>query len=149
MREFFKSWRRKAGCVTLVIALLPAVAWMRSYFVNDRLAFSRGDYRHAIGSDQGYLVWEHWLDRPPAGGLAWSSDWRNWDAPVHSRPSWYKAAPNSLLGQLNFESRTVPYWPVVIPLTMLAAGLILWKPQNSSRSDRSKSNTAVTAPHSG
>ena len=127
MQEFFKGWRRKLGCVALVIALLPAIAWMRSYFVNDRLAFSRGEFRHAIGSDLGDVVWEHWLDRPPAGGLAWSSEWRNWDAPAHSRPSYYKAEPNSLLGQLQFESRSIPYWPVVIPLTVLAASLILWK----------------------
>lgn len=31
MREFFRGWRRKVGCVALVLACGFATGWMRSY----------------------------------------------------------------------------------------------------------------------
>ena len=132
MGEFFKGWRRKAGVVTLAMALLPAIGWMRSYIVEDRLAFTSGDFRHAISSFQGNVGWDRWLNIPPAGGFGWSSEWRNSNQPISPRPTYFRAAPGSLLGQLQFESRAVPYWPFVVPLTLLSAWLILWKPRKAS-----------------
>jgi hypothetical protein len=35
MRDFFKPWRRKAGCVTLVMACLFAAGWVRSRSFHD------------------------------------------------------------------------------------------------------------------
>ncbi|MDB5345770.1 MAG: hypothetical protein JWP89_4147 [Schlesneria sp.] len=37
MRDFFHGWRRKLGCVTLVMACAVSSAWLRSYSRNDRL----------------------------------------------------------------------------------------------------------------
>ena len=37
MLNFFKPWRRKAGCVTLVMACVLMVGWVRSFFLNDEL----------------------------------------------------------------------------------------------------------------
>ena len=37
MREFFKNWRRKAGCVTLLVACAVMVAWIRSQNASDLL----------------------------------------------------------------------------------------------------------------
>ncbi len=129
MREFFHGWRRKAGCVTLVLALVFMGAWLRSYIVEDRLAFTTGDFRHAISSFQGRVGWDRWLDSPPSVGVAWSSEWRNLNMPIRARPTHFKARPGSILGKLQFESRAVPYWPFAIPLTLLSAYLILWKPR--------------------
>lgn len=36
MREFLKGWRRKAGCVTLVVALGLMTVWMRSHYFVDQ-----------------------------------------------------------------------------------------------------------------
>ena len=129
--EFFKGWRRKAGLVTLAMACLLAVGWMRSYVVEDRLAFTNGDFRHAISSFQGNVGWDHWLNSPPVDGFGWSSGWRNLNAPISPRPTYYRAPPGSPLGQLQFESRAVPYWPFVVPLTPLSAWLILGKPRKA------------------
>jgi hypothetical protein len=36
MRAFFRSWRRIARCVTLVMALILSAGWVRSFLVEDR-----------------------------------------------------------------------------------------------------------------
>ena len=127
MGEFFKGWRRKAALVTLALTCLLAVAWMRSYIVEDRLAFTTGDFRHAIGSSQGRVEWAYWLNFPPLDGVGWSSEWHNPNQPISPRPTYFRAAPGTALAKLQFESRTVPYWPFVVPLTLLSAWLILGK----------------------
>jgi hypothetical protein len=35
MLEFFKGWRRKAGCIGLMVSLLITCAWMRSFKTED------------------------------------------------------------------------------------------------------------------
>jgi len=39
MGEFFKGWRRKAGCVTLVLACVMAVGWVRSQHFSDFIKY--------------------------------------------------------------------------------------------------------------
>lgn len=48
MREFFRGWRRKAGCVTLVMACFTMVGWTRSRFVFDNI--------DVIVNDQTYVT---------------------------------------------------------------------------------------------
>lgn len=38
MRAFFHGWRRKVGCVTLVMALVFVAGWIRSFVVDDFIA---------------------------------------------------------------------------------------------------------------
>ena len=40
MREFFKGWRRKMGCVTLLMVCALMGAWARSYSVFDSMQFT-------------------------------------------------------------------------------------------------------------
>ena len=35
MGEFFQGWRRKIGCVTLVMAFVLVLGWIRSFYVED------------------------------------------------------------------------------------------------------------------
>jgi hypothetical protein len=129
MREFFKGWRRKVGCVTLVMACVLGIGWGRSYFVEDRVAFTSGSFRYAIGTSPGRVLWDQWLNDPPMDGLGWSSSWRDLNGPMQSRPDYYKAPADSILGKLQFESRSVPYWPFAVPLTFLSGYLVLSKPR--------------------
>jgi len=39
MGEFFKEWRRKVGCVTLMIASVSMAGWIRSFLTDDFVAF--------------------------------------------------------------------------------------------------------------
>lgn len=56
MREFFKGWRRKVGCVTLLMALLLAVGWVRSYQDQEIVIEYRGQSaNYFIHSREGIL----------------------------------------------------------------------------------------------
>ena len=86
MHAFFKGWRRKAGCVTLVMACALLV----------------------IDATFGPEPWAvHWHQSDPvsheSGGIVTTS--------------------RSSVGTV-----AVPNWAMAIPLTLLSAYLILWKP---------------------
>ena len=50
MREFFRGWRRKVGCITLVMACAFVGGGIRSGVVFDRIAFAIGTRQHEITS---------------------------------------------------------------------------------------------------
>lgn len=101
MKEFFKGWRRKVGCVTLAAACLFVAGWVRSTVVDDYVtAFNRSFF-----SSRGrfYL------------GPQFSLEWRSW--------AW-DSGPGLL--PPDFLLQGVPYSIVAIPLTLLSIYLILW-----------------------
>lgn len=136
MGEFFKGWRRKAGLVTLAMACLLFVAWMRSLTTKDDcFAFSRTEW---ILSGDGYLTvvlmergghfsdWQATQNGPVAYrmGRCWSNTWR-WtvagarfgfdtygDAKMEVDKAWWCR---------------LPFWEIILPLTLLSAWLILGK----------------------
>lgn len=95
MREFFNDWRRKAGCVALVMACVVAGMWLRSQFYYD-----------------GVISWDNEVEDTvysTNGSLHWSSVTRE-DLTIRT-------------------FRSLPYWSIVLPLTLLSAYLLLWKPR--------------------
>ncbi len=132
MSDFFTPWRRKMGVVTLIVALPLMGMWVRSYVVEDKLAITIGDVRYAIGSVQGCVVRDRWLDKTHSGGIGYSSEWRDLNRPARLPPPYYRAPPGSPLGQVEFESKAVPYWPFVVPLSLLSACLLLSQPRTRS-----------------
>ena len=68
MRVFFKSWRRKIGVLTLVMACVFAAGWVRSFGNYDSLGLNCRPWRYAISSGWGEL---HFVLAPhdKGGGL--------------------------------------------------------------------------------
>jgi hypothetical protein len=120
MHTFFHGWRRKAGVVALVMALALMGGWIRSYALLDDVSFSTPWRSHCIVSASGKLSWvagyeEHWP-------LAWVTVSRIDDD--GGLEALYFGEPSI------FDSRwIVSYWIPTIPLTLLSAYLILWKPR--------------------
>lgn len=158
MRDFFRGWRRKVGCVTLLIALMFMIVWGRSYFYEDHIwiAFSReraiavhtavdriaisGEWQEANGRqsvtaagatmietkfdaskcfDWVAVPTEHSADYDPWGVTHWYWSWGRfgygeWDD-----------------GTLGFRMLVVPYWILILPLSLLSGYLILWKPHRA------------------
>lgn len=93
MHTFFHGWRRKAGCVSLVVACVFVIAWMRSLFRADGVAEigPQGSYtiyssRGAVHVDQ--LVSErYFLDDYNRGRLSrpWYSPSFRWTSHAVSR----------------------------------------------------------------
>jgi hypothetical protein len=61
MREFFRGWRRKVGCVTLMMACVAMPGWTRDRVVHhDVVTRSIIGHRHVVASFSGHVVWWTW-----------------------------------------------------------------------------------------
>lgn len=116
MWSFFQGWRRKAGVVTLVMAVATMELWIKSYYYMDFLTIR--DSRFVVFSQEGYFFWD-WLTQLRSTGpiLGWGSQ------PVPS-------------GGMPFKpmSTGVSYQSVTLILILPSAYLVLWKPPKQVKS---------------
>ena len=115
MREFFKGWRRKTGCVTLVMACVFALAWLTSVngfeFLRlpNRIGIVVLDQKLIIGS-----ITRHPIPvLPELTGPKPSNVFRFSDA--------------TAVYEMEMRS-TIHFVFLVIPLTLLSAWLLVTKP---------------------
>ena len=116
MHTFFHGWRRKAGCVTLVMAIAVGGMWARSLVVMDRVWFCRNAQLHHVISFDGVLSWWKRPQTPPSPAipsLGWSS-------------TTFDELTTVALYQSTWH---IQFKTLAIPLTLLSAYLILWKPR--------------------
>lgn len=118
MHEFFHGWQRKVGCVTLVMALAVCAMWIRNSVVSDLFLIGQV----SVHFSRGGVVWS--ID----DGSMWH--WGSWE---HLPKDW-----NANGTHLHFGSNTavVPYWCIVLLLSLLSAYLILWKPRKRTGVER-------------
>lgn len=108
MREFFHGWRRKAGCVTLVMALVFTAGWIRGLVIkNETLRFTFAGHQHLVFLRGGVL------------------DWRSCAIDYDPTKGWVMLDIDRYAERLLF-----PYDITSIPLTLLSAYLIFWKPRS-------------------
>ena len=101
MSDIFHGWRRKAGCVTLLLALTMLTGWLRSHLVTDHLIFPLFGASHQIHSCNGNFLWV----------VQHSSDI---DSIVNRRPlRWrtFKANPEYSLNMLLFSRYSMGFSP--------------------------------------
>jgi hypothetical protein len=134
MREFFRGWRRKVGCVTLVMACVFAVAWVRSFFIWDVLTFPVGrdaSFEVLSSSDRflmSYVEHNGFLNEP----FHTTTSWRNqgvrpwWDVAEFGSTTQAVSIPPAT-GMVKRLSVGSSQKALTIPLTLLSAYLILWK----------------------
>jgi hypothetical protein len=143
MREFFRGWRRKAGLVTLVMACLVNVAWMRSQFGRDAYAIRRGNDYQVIATSRVGVLWNHKVV-PENTQVIYDPGWEYSTYSENEPPDFrlhidvYQVDWRWRLCGFDFgEYRTkginrywvIPYWSISLPFTLLSAYLILWKPR--------------------
>jgi hypothetical protein len=146
MNDYLAGWRRKTSVLTLGIALLFSIGWVRSFNVRDIYSFTRNDSMITFRSFEGGLGWQRFS---PVGSLAstgWRSDyqfkfavsdpwWRfdnfedadlewRWDWAEFSFGSAAKKDPPILR---NLRLWIIPYWALVTPLVLISAYLLLTK----------------------
>lgn len=147
MGEFFKGWKRKLGVATLLMALAFTAAWMRSRFYSDGLSIQVGSkQQHWIISDNFGLYWTALFNRTARDpdsffpieprilseyvdpqenssvlpDLGWR--WHCGDFHFAQRDVWQQNADQYTI--------MIPYWSLVLPLTLLSAYLLLSKPRS-------------------
>jgi hypothetical protein len=154
VKEFFKEWRRKAGCVTLAIACLLLAGWVRSEYRIDALSLCCSSFT-GIGSrsilakigftlftsDEASYSQERllsWVSGYPSGinnGIPNAEGDFFGDVDVQHRQEWlgFIFAAGQFKQNISpterFATVLIPYWSIVIPLILLSAWLLLSKPR--------------------
>ena len=126
MREFFKGWRRKVGCVTLVIACAFTGAWLRSMFICDLVDFAIENHQHEFFSVHGHLLWRARFK------LHTSNSWQADSLGSNKiRELWRKFET----GDRWDDTWVLPYFPFAVAFTLLSAYLLLWIPRKRTGAD--------------
>ena len=173
MREFFRGWRRKVGCVALVMALATCGLWMRSRAIEDSLVVEMSVTRHNVWlagtgfwwvssrrfnnkrpDDRLLLKWESRPAQPlpkqpgefgfghPSPG-PYDASFQETRVDVHWRWRFLGGDFGSVTrqgggpwgGTTPQRVWFVPFWWIVLPLTLLSAYLNLRKPRKRTGPD--------------
>lgn len=151
MQDYFHSWQRRAGIVTLVIACALLGGWLRSFRTLDSLFLHGNHWRYGISSVDGRiwlinttpLLGESWVDwnsrehesefDPMEGtDIVWRYDWAGFHIGTYTRPIPSQTAS----GKFEVFSLMIPYWAIAMPLALLSAYLIVLKPRTSPATTR-------------
>jgi hypothetical protein len=145
MRDFFKPWRRKAGVLTLGLACLAMVGWVRSQTNLDALFRLNKTNTHELSSYDGSIHWDRiwpivtprpsrWVYRHNGNITHVDNPWEG--CKIHWKVEGFGFALSAFSRQelvvglappTEFEQWSVPYWSIAIPLTLLSAWLLLSK----------------------
>lgn len=135
MKEFFHAWRRKAGVVTLVMALVLTGMWFRSRVSLDLLEINFQGRCHQFESCAGIINYSCDPDLTPGAptidwgsGLITQPEGIDWTFSLSD----FGYRPYQTTSGIDFDNWYFPYWFLVIPLTLLSAYLILSKPRQRS-----------------
>jgi hypothetical protein len=144
MSTYFKPLRRKIGLVALFTACFFMAGWMRSACVTDEFSFGSGRFQtELLLSENGFLAWLR-IHETQSRSYPTFLDWRTFSSPGTFASSivddaldgpdkiWRWGGFSLLRVQTESLRATVgiiPYWAVVIPMTLLSAWLLLSKIQ--------------------
>lgn len=155
MRELVRGWKRKLGVLMLVLACLVMCAWMRSFFIADVIEYTTSSHsQDEYQSVGGVLAW--WTDinfdesatpfeaDPPVrwnGGVSTTNFFSNHYQLDEMKMDWsinwpcigIGKSPAAVVGNGSRHLRIVPYWSIVLPLTLASAWLILSRPHIAKR----------------
>ncbi|MDB5346382.1 MAG: hypothetical protein JWP89_4759 [Schlesneria sp.] len=179
MRQLFHGWRRRCGCLTLVMAVLLSSRWLRGLRHDDVVVMARGRQKtvYLLGSNEHGLVASSvrlmlgTLTMPPATQFAfqsvpnegftanqmlflWSGCKFAGEAPPRKgggpivfddqQLSWHRnwqccgllvgdaSEVRSATESIRIQTWVLPYWMLVIPLTLLSMWLLVWQPKDSA-----------------
>lgn len=129
--SYFKPIRRKLGVIVLMMACLFTTAWIRSLSTIDEACLFTSQRQHAFGSALGYFCW---LSMDRRGTTNPKNYWmsQSVEGSGLTRESIIDQFQESLitLKLLHPQQWVLPYWPIVIGLTMLSMCLLLSKTHN-------------------
>ena len=145
MGEFFRGWKTRIGCITLMIGCVFMAGWVRTFSQRDLVGikFSSQSSVFVESAEQtiGFgmeranktPIWDifpTWQTSPSSGvkpldnnrHVKWSLQWRDFGIGGN-----YQDYPDYLLLEVH-----APYWLITIPLTALSAYLLLTKSRPST-----------------
>ena len=143
MREFFKPWRRKIGVVTLAMACLLGLEWLRGQSTVDLIQITTGNrtWQEWAFSDGIIRYWTIKADDVPketmpnvirwkSYGTGWGMFDKNFDRQLMR---WLENRHKPYDGPIQDWkipcSLFIPFWTIILPLLPLTAFLLLSKPR--------------------
>lgn len=151
MGEFFWGWRRKLGVVTLGLSCMLTVGWVRSLVELDALALLNAHNSHLVISAEGGISWERiwpimktrpsrWLykhneitksNNPYEGiDVHWNVTGLGFDFRDFAR---LETAAGVAPYTQEYALWQIPYWSIVIPLSLISLWLLLFKLRKSTQ----------------
>jgi hypothetical protein len=158
--EFFKAWRQKAGCVTLVMACSFMGIWVRARTVRDWISVPRGTAEYffqiddrgiSLSKNKNLMHLGHFSERPidwriseSIKGRSSNTDsldkendlaetLRHWWGLKVIRLEYLKNGHQETVLWWRSANWTIPNWSITIPLTLLSAYLLLSKPHKATQ----------------
>ena len=161
MAEFFRGWKRKVGMLTLLLACVFMAGWLRSPIVSDVLNIPTGKHSFiGLASSGGSLGWARCHFRNPAKSNMSAHPFWEKDKYTHSlinltlfdidglKWRWRCFGFGFYEGSIDdgdngywMNCLQIPYWSIVVSLTLLSSHLLLSKPRKSTQ----KKSTDPTA----
>ena len=150
MGEFFRGWKRKIGVLTLLIACVLMLGWVRSLSIEDAATLSGKTTHLILTSSQSKMVLTRHRDATGMTAASYQAGWTSnpitdvWaSTPIEKERFWKRFGFNFEIGtvttvgfyqqaQVEYCNLVVPYWSIVIPLIMLSAFLLLSNPGPST-----------------
>ncbi|WP_397569220.1 hypothetical protein [Schlesneria sp. T3-172] len=144
MGEFFKSWRRKIGVMMLAVACVFAVGWVRSQARFDAVNLQVLNATFFIQSREGgvllmrsgptpffQLFRFHSAELKQAKAVMKWDQWYGYRLDYQHRFGGFEVATGTgaARSEIRFAALTLSYWFIVIPMTLISACLLLWKPK--------------------
>lgn len=142
MRDLLRGWRRKVGVVTLLMACVFTGGWVKSRSLTDIVTFNFGTRSSELFySFDSSLVWLHFQEKETARATT-----PEWDTVSKSRYSffedpdcdWNLRGAGFGFGSCSRKSARIvitPYGAIAVPLAVISAYLIFWKPRKAKPSD--------------
>lgn len=149
MGQYFQPLRRRFGVITLLMACLFAAGWVRSFSTNDLIAMSNGDHSYRLIRTS--PNWIGWTLIPCTKASI--------PAAIRRQFGWYSTSVSTVplsdiytpFGMIYFQLEPIsngfnyvqtttvnphliiPYFILVVPLTLLSVWLLLSKPKTNIR----------------
>src|SRR5579871_6557667 len=125
MSEYFKSRRRKAGCVLLLMSALCTALWIRTLVYGDIAWYTIKLATIGVGSLRGGVFYFY----RPGQTAGPERDWKT--IPDNEISQAYADADLAEVLLLEFNEdedyvRYLMYWQLALPSAIVAAALLLW-----------------------
>lgn len=149
MMEFLRGWRRKIGCIMLLMACLVMAGWVRSLTVNDQFDVPcNGEKEHYFFHSVNGVICSTHLNQMNQSWSLLKQDTVKWDSnqaeplseDFENSFDWQlrwlgfgfgKLKPGAI-GTATMTFWSIPYWSITIPLTLISLWLLLKKPKTST-----------------
>ena len=154
MADYFRPSRRRLGGIMLGLACVFASGWIRSLTTTDALGFGEPNAYNVVVSTKAEIRWAKITPGLNRIGFEWStsppveeeSEFHWQESKIEWRQAFcgfdFGSGVSASLPNHHTQRWVIPYWSIVVPLTLISAGLLLSKRRQPAKIEPSQEPTA-------